>query len=231
MEREVLNGADQIVVTSATTKKEFETLTSKPIEVITNGYDVGPAVEYSLDRNFTISHIGSLLTGRNPINLWKTLSRLASEDPVFRADLQLEFMGVVSKDVMDSMYKNELGPYIKMRGYGTHTDAQRRQRQSQVLLLVEIDSQETKGIIPGKLFEYMAAKRPILAIGPKDWEVGQLIEETNSGVVFDYQDKDVLRNQILKWYAEFKKNSLVCPSKNIEQYSRQNLTAHLAQLL
>ena len=231
LEREVLKGADQIVVTSATTKKEFETLTSKPIEVITNGYDVGPAVEYSLDRNFTISHIGSLLTGRNPINLWKTLSRLASEDPVFRADLQLEFMGVVSKDVMDSMYKNELGPYIKMRGYGTHTDAQRRQRQSQVLLLVEIDSQETKGIIPGKLFEYMAAKRPILAIGPKDWEVGQLIEETNSGVVFDYQDKDVLRNQILKWYAEFKKNRLVCPSKNIEQYSRQNLTAHLAQLL
>ena len=80
---------------------------------------------------------------------------------MFRADLQLEFMGVVSKDVMDSLYRAELGPYIKMRGYGSHAEAQRRQQRSQVLLLVEIDSEETKGIIPGKLFEYMAAKRPI----------------------------------------------------------------------
>ena len=171
------------------------------------------------------------MTGRNPINLWKILSRLAAENPVFRSDLQLEFMGVVSQDVMDTLYRYELGPYIKMRGYGTHTDAQRKQRQSQILLLAEIDSEETKGIIPGKLFEYMAAKRPILALGPKEWEVGQIIEECNAGRTFEYDAYETLEKTILDWYKAFKGKSLITESKDIEKYSRKALTAKLAEIL
>ncbi|MAU72813.1 MAG: glycosyl transferase family 1 [Pseudozobellia sp.] len=231
LEKMVLNEADHIVTTSLTTKKEFSKLTSKPITVITNGYDTSNIPEPDLDKSFSISHIGSLLTGRNPINLWKILSRLAAENPVFRSDLQLEFMGVVSQDVMDTLYRYELGPYIKMRGYGTHTDAQRKQRQSQILLLAEIDSEETKGIIPGKLFEYMAAKRPILALGPKEWEVGQIIEECNAGRTFEYDAYETLEKTILDWYKAFKGKSLITESKDIEKYSRKALTAKLAEIL
>ncbi|HET8736128.1 MAG TPA: glycosyltransferase family 4 protein [Pricia sp.] len=231
MERSVLNNADQIIVTSGTTKKEFENITDTPIAVITNGHDSDYGGDADLDTDFTISHIGSLLTGRNPTNLWKVLSRLAAENAVFRTDLQLEFMGVVSKDVMDSLYHAELGPYIKMRGYGSHAEAQRRQQRSQILLLVEIDSEETKGIIPGKLFEYMAARRPILALGPKDWEAGSILNETGAGAVFDYQAQAELKKTILAWYADFKKESLVSKTKNIEKYSRKALTGELVELL
>ena len=231
LEYGVLNQADKIITTSRTTKLEFEKLTEKPITVITNGHDSDYEGGANLDKDFTISHIGSLLTGRNPKNLWKVLSQLAAENAVFRSNLQLEFMGVVSKDVMDSLYRAELGPYIKMRGYGSHAEAQRRQRRSQLLLLVEIDSEETKGIIPGKLFEYMAAKRPILALGPTNWEAGKIIEETRTGRVFDYLAHSDLKETVLDWYTAFKKESLVSKSENIEKYSRRALTGELAKII
>ncbi|HEA19442.1 MAG TPA: glycosyl transferase family 1 [Pricia antarctica] len=231
LEHSVLNGADHIIVTSPATAREFKDITSQPITIITNGHDSDYGGDAHLDKDFTISHIGSLLTGRNPINLWKVLSQIASENSVFRADLQLEFMGLVSKDVMDSLYRFELGPYIKLRGYGSHAEAQRRQQRSQILLLVEIDSEETKGIIPGKLFEYMAAERPILALGPKNWEAGKIIEETQSGSLFDYDTHDELKKTILKWYKAFKKDSLSSKAKDIEKYSRKSLTEQLAKLM
>lgn len=231
LEQNVLSQADKIVTTSNATKQEFEKLTKQPISVIRNGYDSDYEGGAHLDGDFTISHIGSLLTGRNPKNLWKVLSQLAAENAVFRAELQLEFMGVVSKDVMDTLYRFELGPYIKMKGYASHAEAQRRQQRSQLLLMVEIDSEETKGIIPGKLFEYMAAKRPILALGPKNWEAGEIIRETQTGKVFDYNAHSDLKDTIVEWYAAYKNENLVSKSENIEKYSRRALTAELAKLL
>ncbi len=231
LEHSVLNKADHIIVTSPATQREFQHITQRPITVITNGHDSVYQGGAHLDKDFTISHIGSLLTGRNPKKLWKVLSQIASENSVFRADLQLEFMGVVSKDVIDSLYRLELGPYIKIRGYGSHAEAQRRQQRAQVLLLVEIDSEETKGIIPGKLFEYMAAQRPILALGPKDWEAGKIIQETQSGAVFDYDAHNGLKKTILAWYASFKKQNLASNAKNLEKYSRKALTEELAKII
>ena len=140
-------------------------------------------------------------------------------------------MGVVSKEVMNSLYKFELGPYVKMRGYGSHAEAQRRQQRSQVLLLIEINSVQTKGIVPGKLFEYMAARRPILALGPKAWEAGIIIEQTQAGSVFDYKARDTLKQQILSWYKAFKAEELHVNARNIDQYSRKMITEQLVKVL
>ncbi|MGI9551200.1 MAG: glycosyltransferase family 4 protein [Aurantibacter sp.] len=231
LERQVLKNADKIIVTSKATKQEFEQLTNRPISVITNGYDTFYQGGANLDDRFTITHIGSLLTGRNPQNLWRVLSEIARENQSFRKELQLEFLGVVSQDVMDSLHRFELEPYLKLKGYVSHAAALRKQRSSQALLLVEIDSRETKGIIPGKLFEYMAARRPILAIGPENWEAGQLVRETNTGEVFDYKATTELKNVILEWFRAFKKGKLCVSQKNIETYGRRALTEQLAKLI
>ena len=231
LESLVLNSAHKIIATSHTTKKEFQKITKRPITVITNGYDSDYQGGAHLDGRFTISHIGSLLSGRNPKNLWRALSLLAAENEAFRKDLQLEFMGVISQEVMDTLYRFELAPYLKLKDYGSHAEAVRRQQRSQVLLLVEIDSPETEGIIPGKLFEYMAARRPILAIGPKNWEAGHIIRETSSGQVFGYDNEDGLQTLLREWYSAFKKGNLTVEAKGIEQYSRKNLTGQLAKLI
>jgi len=230
LEKTVLQTADKIVVTSNTTKEEFKNLTSKPIQVITNGYD-GEVQKQKLDTKFTISHIGSLLTDRNPELLWKVLAELLKENASFKENLQIQLVGVVGQTVQESILAYELGDYTQMLGYVPHNKVLELQPQSQVLLLLEIDSEETKGILPGKLFEYLNAKRPILAIGPKDWEAAKIVIATNSGIGLVSGDEIALKNVLLKWFQLYQEAQLDCNSKEIEKYSRKELTHQLANFI
>ncbi len=232
LEKKVLNGADQLIVTSYTTKSEFEKLTQKPITVITNGYDeVEEKMQVKADTGFTLSHIGSLLSERNPHMLWKVLKQLILENEEFAKDFKLKLVGSVSEDVIQSINANDLERNLEILGYVPHQEAVKIQRSASVLLLIEIDSDDTRGIIPGKLFEYMAAKRPILALGPEGWDVEKIIEKTNSGEVFLYNQVDELKEYILKLYHLYKENKLVSSSHDIEQFSRKALTEKLSKLL
>ncbi len=231
LECKVLTTADKIMVTSNTTKNEFEALTKKPIKVITNGYDGGYTNDVVLDLKFTLSHIGSLLGGRNPKNLWKVLSELITENKAFKEALQIQFAGVVSQEVMQSIKEAGLEPVSNFLGYLTHEEAISVQRKSQVLLLVEIDSPETTGIIPGKLFEYLAAKRPILGIGPKEWEVVDMVTDTNSGHIYNYEAVSDLKSVILDWFLKYQQQNLTVSSIHLKQYSRKELTGKLAEYI
>ena len=231
LERKVLNTADKIVVTSRTTMQEFQGLTTKPIKVITNGFDRVERKPVSLDEKFSISHIGSMLTKRNPRNLWKVLGELVRENADFKDSLQLNFVGVVGQDILDSLDEFGLRAYANVIGYVPHEEALIYQEKSQILLLVEIDSKETIGIIPGKFFEYLRAGRPILGIGPENWEVAAMIAETASGAVFDHCQESGLKEVLLNWFQLFRENALTTSALNIERFSRRELTKQLADFI
>jgi hypothetical protein len=231
LEREVLNGADRIITTSETTKIEFEGLTKKPISVVTNGFDSIPAGRDQPKGPFTVAHIGSLLSGRNPLALWEGLEELLGEDEGFRKDFQLELIGLVSEQTLGDIESCGLKPFMKLREYIPHKQAKEAQRSAQVLLLIEIDAPETRGIIPAKLFEYMAASRPILAIGPTGWEAGKLVEHSKCGAFFRYSEKEKIKSQLLKWYLAYRKGGLEIPAKGVEKYQRRALTEELAKIL
>ncbi len=230
LESKVLNTADKIVVTSKTTKTEFESITKKPIEVITNGFDVEVKAT-ELDDKFTISHIGSLLTDRNPQTLWKVLREICNENESFNKQLQINLVGVVGKEVLTSIADYGLLSRTKEIGYVSHDKVLQLQPKSQILLLLEIDSEETKGILPGKLFEYLNARRPILAIGPDGWEASAIVKETNSGVGLVSNEESALKNVLLEWFVLFEKNKLHLNSTGIEKYSRKELTEQLANFI
>lgn len=230
LENDVLNSADQLITTSFQTKAEFETKTQTPIEVITNGYEE-MAVEAELSENFTVSHIGSLLNDRNPEVLWQVLAELIEEDPVFKDFFDLKLIGKVSENVLESAHNAGLQKFISLIGYLNHKDAVESQRSSQMLLLIEIDKAETQGIIPGKLFEYLASRRPILAIGPEGWDVAKIISETNSGSCFTYNQKSELKAHMEEKFKAFLNGKLRAETKHIERYSRKNLTQKLTQLI
>ncbi|MFD0933116.1 glycosyl transferase family 1 [Psychroflexus salinarum] len=230
LENDVLNSADQLVVTSFQTKAEFEQKTKTPIDVITNGYEE-ISVDAELSENFTISHIGSLLNDRNPKVLWEVLSELIEENLVFKDFFELKFIGKISESVLESAYEAGLKKFVSVVGYLNHKDAVESQRSSQMLLLIEIDKPETRGIIPGKLFEYLSSKRPILAIGPEGWDVGKIISETSSGDCFTYDEKTRLKSYIDKSFNAFLSGKLKANTRNIEAYSRKNLTKKLIQLI
>ena len=88
LESKVLHTADQILVTSNVTKEEFQNKTEKPIAVITNGYDVEKTEAITLDTKFTLAHIGSLLSKRNPEVLWKVLKELTEDNLDFAKHFQ-----------------------------------------------------------------------------------------------------------------------------------------------
>ncbi len=231
LEYKVLNTADTVIVTSPTTKKEFEALTTKPIAVITNGYDVEKIVRQPLDEKFTLAHIGSFLSERNPLILWQAIAELIAENADFKTHFELKLIGAVSREVLEGINQYKLNDYVNNLGYIPHAEAVAQQRKSQVLLLVEIDREETKCIIPGKLFEYMVSERPILAIGPEGADFAEIMRTTNSGVFARYTDKDKVKQTLLRYFDEYAKGTLKSHPIGLQYYSRKNLTGQLAEVL
>ncbi|MCZ8169584.1 MAG: glycosyltransferase family 4 protein [Flavobacterium sp.] len=231
LERQVLQSADHILVTSPTTKEEFSALTSQPITVITNGYDTEQVPPQTLDTSFSLAHIGSFLSDRNPIILWEVLAELIHENPQFAADFSLKLIGKVSEEVLQSISQYQLNPYVNNLGYVAHDEAVAHQRKSQVLLLIEIDSPDTRSIIPGKLFEYMVSGRPIIALGPKGSDFAEIVQSTNTGTFFTYAEKIALKQKISELYAQYQAGNLQTHPVGLQQYSRKQLTQALVQLI
>lgn len=231
LESQVLNTADAILVTSPTTRKEFMELTDKPISVITNGYDDETVVKQPLDDKFTLAHIGSFLSERNPQVLWQALAELVNDNPEFAEKFRLKLIGAVSREVLHSIADYGLNSYVDNLGYVSHAEAVAQQRKSQVLLLIEIDRPETKCIIPGKLFEYMVSNRPILAIGPEGADMAEIVKTTNTGVFVLYTEKQKIKDTLIQYFAEYQKGTLKSHAIGLQHYSRKNLTEQLVSLL
>ena len=230
LESEVLNKADHIITTSYTTKAEFESKTTRPIRVITNGFD--KLQEKSItSEDFEISHIGSLLSGRSPDILWKAIAEILEDDPTFRNKLKIRLAGKISSEVKESIEELGLEKYLQIEGYVSHKDALELQNRASILLLLEIDSLETRGIIPGKIFEYFAAKRPILAIGPENWEAGKMVLDTQSGTYLLFGDKEKVKSWIKDQFYQKESQGTKRMNSDISQYHRKELTGELADLI
>ena len=231
MEKQVLNMADAIIVTSNSTKKEFQAITSTPVEVITNGYDTSDFPKPELDLKFSLAHIGSLLSERNPEILWQSLSEIISEIPGFASHFELKLIGTVSHEIINAIHQYNLNPYLIYIGYVSHKAAIAQQKSSQVLLLIEINTPETRSIIPGKLFEYMVSERPIIAIGPNGSDIAEIIVSTNTGVFHDYSEKEKLKATITEYYNQYLVGNFKSHPIGLQQYSRKSLTEKLSVLI
>jgi hypothetical protein len=231
LESKVLKTADDIIVTSFNTKRAFSTKTTKPITVITNGFDDETVKIEGLDNKFTLAHIGSLLSERNPQILWQVLSELTNENSAFSKYFELILVGAVGESILESLALYGLKTHTNLVGYISHGEALIYQRKAQVLLLIEINHNDTKAIIPGKIFEYFNAKRPIIAVGPDGSDVESIIHHSNAGHYYLYNEKEALKQCILNHFNAYLENKLHSKAINIEQYHRRNLTNQLSGLL
>jgi hypothetical protein len=231
LEAEVLRNADHIVVTSKTTGKEFADISDKPITVITNGYEVTEEIIPKPDKTFSIAHIGSLLSERNPEVLWQVLHELCDENEEFRGQLSIKLAGVVSDDVLESIKAHNLEENLERSGYVSHSEAKQLQHNTQVLLLLEMDKPETRAIIPGKLFEYLNAKRPILALGPEGSDIEDILKQTQAGYFYSASNKQAIKARILEYFTAFGRGDLQVHSEGIERFSRYELTGLLSKVI
>nr|WP_314603142.1 glycosyltransferase [uncultured Capnocytophaga sp.] len=231
LEQKVLQTADTLIVTSPSTQREFQAKTQKPIVLITNGYDDTFTEKTPLSPSFLLSHIGSLLSERNPETLWKVLGEMIQENTDLRKDLRICLAGKVSEEVFASIDKYGLSSFLEYKGYLSHNEALTLQRTSQLLLLLEINHPKTEGIIPGKLFEYMASQRPILAIGYQRWDVKDIISQTQTGMTLSVTDANAIKQAINHYYTLYKDNNLYSQPVSIESYHRKALTQKLSKII
>ena len=231
LEASVLMNSDQIIVTSPQTKLILSKRTKSPVIVITNGYDFEINKSCKLDTKFTLSHVGNLQDGRNPEFLWKTLHDLVQNSIDFSKHFRLNLIGYISEAVLNSIRIYGLEAYTDYSGYVSHSEALEYQSRTQLLLLIEENSKETKYIIPGKLFEYIASRRPIIAIGPDGSDIENIVTKSASGNYFRYEESELLSSVILGYFERYKRNDLYVEPKEIEKYSRRNLTFELSKLL
>lgn len=235
LEKKILETADKVITVSWSWANDFKSITSKTnLSVITNGYDHEDFVEnqnMELDNSFSITHIGSMNTDRNPKTLWKVLQQICEENDSFKNDLSIKLYGPVDFEIINLINESKLDNNLELHNYMPHAEVVKVMQKSQLLLLPINNTGNLEGILPGKLYEYIGAKRPIIAIGPKNTDAYKVISETQAGKMFEYADFDHLKAQILEYYYDYKKNNLNVSASNFEVFQRKNLAKQYTETL
>ena len=237
LQHQVLTEANKVVTVGWDWAKGLERHGAKNVEVITNGYDFNieeKLTNIELSKDFTMSHIGIVGAARNARIFWETLGELLKDKRLdnFSNLLKIRLIGQVDNSVIQSIKENNLENNVEIISYIPHEKVIIEQSSSQVLLLFINNSPNAKGIMTGKIFEYMASGRPILAIGPKDGDTAIILDKTQSGVIIDFEDKEGMKNTIIDLFTRYKENQLITQKNEfVEKYSRQNLAAEYVKLL
>lgn len=231
LEQKVLKTANHVIVVGDTMKKKYLKF-NKNTHTITNGFDSFENTETKpLDKKFSLLHIGMLNADRNHKILWEALAELKQEIINFSNDLEIKLVGKVCKETLEDINKHKLSSNFTPINYISHNKVIAYQKSAQVLLLLINNVPSAKGIITGKIFEYLQAKRPILAIAPTNGDLVPILQNTKAGFLIDFSDKANLKKTILSLYKDYKNGVLTVSSVNIEQYHRKELTKQLVSII
>jgi glycosyltransferase involved in cell wall biosynthesis len=210
LERKTLNRASAITTVSQPLAEKLTLMhEKKKIFVIKNGFDpdlINPGND--VDPLFKITHTGNLYEGkRDPAHLFSTLKELIDDGSLRKEDIRIEFFGYPRYGfpenwLQEEIERNRLQGIVTLHGQVSHEVAIAEQRKAQVLLLLTWDNPEERGVYTGKLFEYLAARRPILSLGYNEGGIiHDLLVQTKTGV-HTMNDVD-LKTVILQAYHEY----------------------------
>ncbi len=234
LELEVLQKASQVITVSWSWAADFKKISNRMPTVITNGYDPEDflnAGKLQLDKKFTITHAGSLNEDRNPHALWLALATLCKEVDNFAYDLEIKLIGQVTSTAINEIAKHGLAKNLTQVDNLPHQEVIQQLIKSQLLLLPLNDTPNIDGVVPGKLYEYIGAQRPILCIGKTTGDAAKIINETNAGKISGFTDVETLKKIIKNYYHQYKNNNLKIDSNNYEKYSRRVLAGQIAEEL
>ncbi len=233
LEQEAFATAKKTTIVSPTWKKDLESIGAKNVDVIVWGYDeddfkhAAPAT----DDEFSIIHAGQLGFDRRPDTLLNLLGDLKKENPEFGKKLKLKFAGTVDYAIVEMIKNAGLEENYLPLGNISRPAAIELTEKAHVLLLPLNIADNAKGRIPGKLFENMRAKRPILCLGPTDSDVAGIITETNTGKAFDYNNYEEIKNYLLEIFAKYQSGTNTVDAIGLEKYTVKNQTGLLAGYL
>lgn len=232
LEKKVIETSDHVVTVSPNCAKDMDKVPGKIVNVINNGFDPEDFkdLDTTPDDKFSICHFGAFNRDRNPAALWKALSLLAEKNHKFRNKLSIKLIGQTDDSIIKDITTNGLQDNLILWDHLPHKKGLQELAKSQVLLLAINDAPNARGILPGKMYEYMALKRPILAIGPTDSDFAKIIMETNTGVAVDFGNSEEMHTILENYFNLFLGNQLTVKSTFVENYSRKKLAEKFVAL-
>jgi hypothetical protein len=226
LEKAVLSEANTIVTVSAACAEGLSSIVGRKVEVVTNGFIFPDFDEkqVELDKKFTIAHFGSMPYSRNPAALWIALENLLLRLPALREHLEIKLVGSVDFKIHEILEEKGLATYVNSISSVSHAESLQLQLQTQLLLLIANNSGNTKGILTGKFFEYLGAKRPILAIGEKESDLAQAMHNTQAGFFADLWEAEEIGAYLEACYTKFLQGENYHKAINLDPYSTKELT-------
>jgi glycosyltransferase involved in cell wall biosynthesis len=231
LEHQVLKNADRVLTVSPGLVEELSSV-SPNVDVIYNGYDSDDfeaADEQSSD--FELTYVGNFLEGQDIDELWESIQELITEDKEFGEKLKLKFTGTTApilQEKLKSIFKEKFEQF----GFVGHKEAVKRMNRAGALLFVIPRAQNNKVIVTGKIFEYLATGKPILAIGPTDGNAAPILRDCDHLPMSDYAQKNQIKAQLRQIYNLWKnKDTIHVNHKAVKSYSRVGQTKKLVSIL
>ncbi|MBV8257350.1 MAG: glycosyltransferase [Actinobacteria bacterium] len=222
----VASRADAIVAAADAIAAEARGLSPKgPVVTIANGcdFDDFAGLEHHASDRFRITHAGSFFGKRDPKPFLRAVAESGLDDVVVR------FVGDLRAD--DRAFAQELGVTLEETGYVPRRRSLELQRDSEALLLLIPDAGgRGRGVLSGKVFEYLAAERPVLAAVPPDGAAAQLIRDTGAGVVAAPDDVPALSEALRGLHAQWREGRLEAPSLTPEWHDRLSRGRRIEEL-
>lgn len=236
LELQTLGKANALVTVSRPLADDLSHLhTHKPVYVITNGFDPEDACfdPPELTEKFTVTYTGALYDGkRDPSMLFEALKNLIKEGIIDPERVEVRFYGSQDPWLYDEIRNANMNGIVKVFGSVPRDQALQRQRESQLLLLLLWYNPKEKGVYTGKIFEYLAAGRPIIALGgPNESVVKDLLNETQAGhYILSLEDLEIV---LSKYYSEYVRTGAIPRTKEsaIMKYSHLEMAKKFADLL
>lgn len=229
LEKKVLCTADKLIMVSksiATAMRlKIPEIVKVPITIITNGFDDEDFLEIKPETEslFTLTYTGTLTEQYNLTGLIRALSQLKKEG----FDFKFRIVGSITRTLLGVFNDFNLQDNLELISYVEHKKSIEYLLKSTMLLLAIPCTNKNEGILTGKLFEYMASGKPILGIGPVKGDAAVIIEETATGMMFDYEDTNAMCDFIIN----LNQTPLQINNSVVQEYTRENLTKRLAEFI
>jgi glycosyltransferase involved in cell wall biosynthesis len=233
LEKNVLTTADVVTTITPLVKKQFEELSGRTVTLITNGYDAEDfgEVRHMPSKKFVLLHVGIVYSVADPSVLIDSIQLAFPKSDASRDEFEWRFVGEVNSAYKSAIINSPVGDLATFVDPVSHKELMKHYSESSMLFINLQGYDNAEGLLPGKCFEYLACKLPILGIGPKVSDMATLLNETGAGKMFGLTDENeisaYLRNGIQRW----KNGKINLESEAIEKYERKYLTMQLVELL
>ncbi len=242
LEKTVLEKANAIITVSDSLKELFASkspgIDPDKIHVIPNGFDpddfnmlhAGKDSHREATRPFVIGYTGTMSDAYPVAGFIQAVLQFLLEHP--SADVKIRFTGQLSKGAQDAFRNAGLTDKLIVQGHVDHGMAVQQMAAADLLLLIIPDVLHNEGILTGKLFEYLASRRPILGFGPAEGDAANIIRRCQGGRLFDYRDTAGAASWISFIYKQVRAGiNPTAGNEYIERYNRKEQTGVLASLI